>query len=155
MPSSADKSKKLAIQNAKQSTGDRTFDCHGRVFHFSFHPRAIMHNRGSSWPVATSTCCTRRAKSLVGAKLRHRSRGRMVGGRTLWKKEATRRFRGGFPASRMGWETRTRVGRESPGSDFSFARSFGAAKISNSACIVLCAWKRCVGINIDRPRNRP
>lgn len=118
----------------------------------STSPRAIMHNRGSSWPVATSTCCTRKAKSLVGAKLRFRSRDRswMVGGRTLWKKEAMRRFRGGFLAFQMGWETQTRAGRGSLRSDFSYARSFRAVKMALEV-LLICAKKR-AGINIPRPR---
>lgn len=65
--------------------------------------RAIMHNRGSSWPVATSTCCTR-AESLVGVKLRRRSRGRFPRERSrrviVKERDQNGRFRVGFSVSR-------------------------------------------------------
>ena len=66
--------------------------------------RAIMHNRGSSWPVATSTCCTR-AESLVGVKLRRRSRGRFPRERSrrviVKERDQNGRFRVGFSVSRQ------------------------------------------------------
>lgn len=80
------------------------------VFHFSFPLEQLCIIGGSSWPVATSTCCTtnrriaRRRETTAPFK---RPFPREGGGGSLWKKERCRAgFRVGFSTVRPARETR-------------------------------------------------